>query len=1831
MTTPLIAQRLQQQTQAWNQKQGTNLTVQQYVSRMSMLTPATRQKLINIYYEATKSTVSPATQDIIQTRLAEQTAAWNKKHGTNYTIQEYLDMLSKGDGVAITPKTKQILTDIEERPTTPTTTPTVLEPKKDKIEPPKIKITDRSWITLPVTKTELATIAKAEAKGQCVGAMKAYYTVKTYAIMLKGGGQIYVEALSNKGAKQKAVDAGYKVAWVTSRASTWVPTEGEDVKTKVEGQDWVNEYLKGKDFWKDDYLVEGGYDLVKMLDDSLTTGATLSPNDLRELFGDEAVKVAYKYLGQYREVVTTTLKGEKLSDFEGRLYGSGNQFLIEAWESGADLQGKVDKYNDAVNEYNDVVAIIQAWEGYSRDQLERFAAYTWQDESIKWSAKYYLSDAFVNRYATAIQPSTISDTDYNKIKPYINPVGFDSKQFYNDFKGDFSMIDLVNRFTLASIGDVGKQKIESGEWTLLPYGEIIETKTLDNLPPTTRNIMEISGVRGYEDYQEKVLTDNKAEGLLKNTADALLAQTTSLGFDVKNFALLEAQHIFPDVKEGDSKVIKYLLTPQLYKGYGVIGLIGELVTGGGLTFSAQEAEEITNRNRAVRSLIQDTYNQADMAAQEWIASRPSLQPVYAEGFLDSVSANPQVLKDPLLWTETMAATIPYTVGTGIIVAGGALGGPAGVAISIPIAFGITMSVEGNDIYKDALQHGATPEKAFELANVYGAISASIETVGDTIFVGTLGFARGAIASSLGRNIAREVVKRAAKKYGWKTLTGKMVLDFVNQGGQEFGQQVVHNAAIKTIDENQYLLEGSANAFVTGVIGTAPFVMIPAGGQAVKLITANRAGEARAGIVTGTQAITPQTQVEILDKILEPVSGMTVKVMDAQLKHLKDAESTEGIIGAIKLKGKFVYEAGKKVVKDLFVMRKATNSVIIAYNEMLGKIAGYAHRQLELKQVQKALSDAGLAKSGNVIVKDKSTGKQYTLNAYLGENPKLFELYEEEGYEVLMSKLKKDKDISIGFVGKLGIVEKLKDEEQRLEKELKKLKNPMVESVEKYRDAYLASPREFGDMEELKDEVKEMPKTIVMDIDNITSQLFGTRDALQIAKDIKELEGQITVIEEEIKKGMILEQVVGYVRLVSTLRAQIGDLIGELRIRYIAEGEEIKYKGKRLAMEVLSLQQRLAKAVAGLENFRRSALNYDVYRKGELAGEAGIVKLERDTFEAIQKTTEAIYGKESYGMALSQLNDSLIALVAMMKGLSKSQRRVVRASFKIYDGIKKENREQVDAGVEDIEKEVEKVEDKELQTRASHPLFLLKTLATQDIAGRFADKGGFRVVEVTDNFEYLEVDDVQDIQRQAIRREAERIVKMRYEKLVRPIPSSIQDRSASDFMEYLEKIYDKEYFQVVHDGIYEDIHDFLDVEREVARIWGEVARQEEMQRRETDIEKNEREQDLLDKFKDDVDDKTRRDIDKRDGGLAGDIKDKKRELKVATEVKLAVPEKQLEQEELEKLRDIKLKRLKEEVETDKLRKLKSEEKAAEKIKKAVREIEKEKRESAFPGIEPSRKIGEEGWTVFDSRTLTTYIINTDGSITKVDPVTKTRTTTKLSPAIEVSPAIRTAVKEALETQLQSQTQALTKTQAQQAVQTATRTALQTAPQTKTETQTQTETETETETNTRTITNLVTQVTVHQIKILVPPILVDLGGGKKGYKIPVGSITWKQGLFWKYIPPPWRQEKPITLKHPPVGAKFIGAKTPEQTIQMIGKSKAKVPKSASIDLGVVDILIDNYGKDISFTGHGLETVVGSSIAGATKGMSIPASGIMKVKRSKHSAHRKKKELVPSASVG
>lgn len=122
-----------------------------------------------------------------------------------------------------------------------------------------------------------------------------------------------------------------------------------------------------------------------------------------------------------------------------------------------------------------------------------------------------------------------------------------------------------------------------------------------------------------------------------------------------------------------------------------------------------------------------------------------------------------------------------------------------------------------------------------------------------------------------------------------------------------------------------------------------------------------------------------------------------------------------------------------------------------------------------------------------------------------------------------------------------------------------------------------------------------------------------------------------------------------------------------------------------------------------------------------------------------------------------------------------------------------------------------------------------------------------------------------------------------------------------------------------------------------------------------------------------------------------------------------------------------------------------------------------------------------------------------------------------------------------------------------------------------------------------------------------------------KLPDGSIAWASGEIyqgegenrelkpvWNYIPPPWNMDKPITLFAPPVGAIKTDSVDPHVTVQMIGKSGAPVPSHISVDKGVVDILISEGGKRITFFGNGEYTDYGTRDPSTTKGMSIPESG-------------------------
>jgi len=134
--------------------------------------------------------------------------------------------------------------------------------------------------------------------------------------------------------------------------------------------------------------------------------------------------------------------------------------------------------------------------------------------------------------------------------------------------------------------------------------------------------------------------------------------------------------------------------------------------------------------------------------------------------------------------------------------------------------------------------------------------------------------------------------------------------------------------------------------------------------------------------------------------------------------------------------------------------------------------------------------------------------------------------------------------------------------------------------------------------------------------------------------------------------------------------------------------------------------------------------------------------------------------------------------------------------------------------------------------------------------------------------------------------------------------------------------------------------------------------------------------------------------------------------------------------------------------------------------------------------------------------------------------------------------------------------------------------------------------------------------------------------KEARLPEGSITWKQGIFWKWIAPTditqvsgIRKPRNLPKGVVPMGARFTDLRKPAETIQMIGDPGAPVP-DVSVDLGVADIRIKDNAQTIQYTGKGEQTNVGELVDSPTQGMTIG--------RAEPQGHAYARKVYPAHSV-
>lgn len=87
-----------------------------------------------------------------------------------------------------------------------------------------------------------------------------------------------------------------------------------------------------------------------------------------------------------------------------------------------------------------------------------------------------------------------------------------------------------------------------------------------------------------------------------------------------------------------------------------------------------------------------------------------------------------------------------------------------------------------------------------------------------------------------------------------------------------------------------------------------------------------------------------------------------------------------------------------------------------------------------------------------------------------------------------------------------------------------------------------------------------------------------------------------------------------------------------------------------------------------------------------------------------------------------------------------------------------------------------------------------------------------------------------------------------------------------------------------------------------------------------------------------------------------------------------------------------------------------------------------------------------------------------------------------------------------------------------------------------------------------------------------------GGKKVRKFPLGSVCWRQGLFWITIYPPYRAENVLYTREPPRNVRIVtGLKSAYKTITKLG---FQVPEKVLKDMGIMDVIISGRGQKITF---------------------------------------------------
>jgi hypothetical protein len=966
--------------------------------------------------------------------------------------------------------------------------------------------------------------------------------------------------------------------------------------------------------------------------------------------------------------------------------------------------------------------------------------------------------------------------------------------------------------------------------------------------------------------------------------------------------------------------------------------------------------------------------------------------------------------------------------------------------------------------------------------------------------------------------------------------------------------------------------------------------------------------------TGQKVTALEIAVDAAATALAVLTHIPVKTLPAKLT----AKTIEvGAVGTFATQFAVSYE--DMSVKDRYINGAMMLIPAIGWSAGLRKaiktkaLEGSTEAPIKVAERQKAILDKVIQVNKDIInettIKDPEIRKQAEIKADAMQ--KNVSEYADTAFELAQTR-KAISDMGLAkSKGELDILEKLQIKEKELNIRLIELENPLKLSIKEYNDI-ISNAIKYDDPLILTDErIKNLPDTMKRELDSIANEIVNPRNAIDVYKDTQSVNKQIEELENSIKRIDLLsvEEIKSIESLIQELKSQIMSLNKEARLLELA-GETVKVEGKNITTEIKSLQSKLVEANNELVKAKKQNIELEIEK----------VKTERDIFEAMENIYDPLFGKESYAKELNILNEKLDNLISTMKDFGISEKVAVNSGFKIYDAIIKQDSKILKEAIEQLQLEAGKITDKMLQLKAGEEIKLLAVRA-EDLMSSYKFTG-----QKIPKSEYETVYEPKSIDT-SITREAEHIYQTRYEKLIRTIPES--RRTPEEIMDYLREKYDSEYFESTYEGRYKDIDDFLDVDRIEQEIRNQKRRyEEELIDIKRDIDIHEKEVELADIFKkkETLNKETRDIVEERSNELQRQLEEKKRKLQLAEKEALSMPlEKTRSTEEPVKIEESLVTSEKALMPKDKaieklVEEIESEASARKAVEEASAELERRAKEGeSLFGIKTKPKIsdyalpetktehigamtpeqkqrlyGVEEEQFIDARSpyirsipdIDTYIKTSPTIIPEPEPISiPTPETVTIPEPTPITEPITTPIVAPIQEPL-------------------------TIPETKIQELPKEEIKTEPVTKIVEVPKEQIKEEIKETKTGIIPSVLDWDEEevekwkKEGF--PAGTITWKQGMFWKVIPPPYDKDRPISMFDPPkdaVNTDVTGEGTAYKTLQILGD---KVPKDVRVDLGWTDVYIttdiETKKPRIQYLQGGLETNVGSREPSNYKGMTI-----------------------------